>query len=139
MSLCLGTQYTDATAATSDMDGMTNTATLVGHTSHSHPAAKAARDFKYKDDVDAGAHPSGTSGWFLPSAGQWDKMTGTGGYGTANIMHTSGDYTGLEEAGYWLSTEKDKDNAWNFIIGQNVGVASSAKHSSVHVRSCLAF
>ena len=139
-NLCLGTQYADATAATSDMDGMANTTTLAGHTTpHSHPAAVAASEFKYKDDVAAGAHPTGTSGWFLPSVGQWDEMIGTGGYGLANMKLTSGDYTGLEDAGYWLSTEKDDNNAWNFIIGQNVEFVIVAKHSSVHVRSCLAF
>ena len=66
-------------------------------------------------------------------------MIGTGGYGLAKLITTSGGYTGLQDASYWLSTECDKDKAWCFSIGQNVGFVTASKSNPSHVRSCLAF
>ena len=77
---CLTTQYDNKDEAKTDIAGIANTDRLVGHASHTHDAANAARNYKYAAIADVGAHPTGTSAWFLPSAGQWDKMiTAVGG------------------------------------------------------------
>lgn len=130
---CLGAgrQFSTVDAAKTDMAGIDNTDALVGTTPHNHGdnAAKAAREFKYKDGVDAGAHPTGTSAWFLPSAGQWDKMiTAAGGY--ANLSLQAGTF-------YWLSTEYNDGNAWDFE--PYTGWYNDLKNSTYNVRACLAF
>ena len=57
------------------MAGLANTDRLLDPSyEHNHLAASAARNYKYKKEADNGAHPKGTSEWFLPSVGQWDKM-----------------------------------------------------------------
>ena len=71
---CLTNQYSDESDAKRDMAGIANTDALCSHATHTHAAAKAARDYSV-------TRPAGTSAWFLPSAGQWDKMaTAAGGY-----------------------------------------------------------
>ena len=130
---CLGTYYSSESAAKGDMAGLANTDALVSHISHNHAAAIAARNYKYADDVDEGAHPEVTSAWFLPSAGQWDKMaTAAGGY--ANLQ-TNAD---LQSLYYWSSSEYSAYDAWYFRAYYgfwscvNLGV-------NYLVRPCLAF
>ena len=77
---CLGTQYDYATKL-NDLAGIANTDALVGHV-HTHDAASAARGYN------SGTHPTGTSAWFLPSAGQWHKMA-AGDY-KANLQTNAG-------------------------------------------------
>lgn len=141
---CLGTQYDDATAAKTDMAGIANTDALVGTTPHNHGdnAAKAAREFKYKDGVDAGAHPIGTSDWFLPSAGQWQKMIDAAG----TIEAFRGGFSGitgasdLQSYGYYkLSTEYDATKSWVFYFGSSGNWQNSPKTNTARVRACLAF
>lgn len=128
---CLGTghQYDNASAAKTDMAGIANTDALVGHGSHTHAAASAARNYKYTSTATAGAHPTGTSAWFLPSAGQWDKMaTAVGGYNQLD----------LQSDVYWSSSERGADYAWLFLSGDgdwNFGY----KENVYLVRACLAF
>ena len=124
--ICLLNQYSDETDAKTDMAGIANTDALVGHATHTHAAASAARGYN------GGTHPTGTSTWFLPSAGQWDKMiTAAGGsYGTLkqNASLQSG-------YGYWSSTEKAAYYAWlvNVFWGEDI------KDEGYYVRSALAF
>ena len=128
---CLGTQYSVEADAKGDMAGIVNTTTLVGHTHH--PAAVAASEFKYKDDVDAGAHPDGTSAWFLPSAGQWQKMaTAAGSY---ENLKTN---TGLSVFFYWSSTEYNTSDAWSFLSSTGTW-GNRSKGNNSRVRACLAF
>ena len=137
---CLTTLYSYGNH-NNDMAGIANTDVLVSHTGHTHDAASAARGYN------SGTHPTGTSEWFLPSAGQWNKMIGTGGYGVANLMTTAGGYTGLTSPEYWSSTEKDYDsecerpeNAFYFYILNNSGdTFYSIKLGLKSVRACLAF
>jgi hypothetical protein len=157
--LCLGTgkQKGDETAAKGDMAGIANTDYLINHTytpTHTHAAAKAARDYKYVSTAAAGAHPTGTSAWFLPSAGQWNKMFYANGsdesrYSDLNTTITNAGGTGLATGpGYWSSTECDDDEkAWQWcdadILDSNpvLGWDKKEKESSstIHVRACLAF
>ena len=92
---CLTNPYSSESAAKGDMAGMANTNALVNHATHytHHDAANAARDYSV-------TRPAGTSAWFLPSAGQWDKMaTAAGGY--ANLQTNAG----LQSIWYWSSSE----------------------------------
>ncbi len=130
---CLGTQYVyDGNSNTefNDLAGIANTDALVGHDSHTHAAAKAARDYN------SGTHPAGTSAWFLPSAGQWDKMaTAAGSY--ANLITNAG-LQGDEFSAYWSSTECDAEHAW-FFIPKFGGWNLNNKDGGNLVRACLAF
>ena len=105
------------------MAGLANTDALVGHDSHTHAAANAARNYN------SGTHPTGTSAWFLPSAGQWDKMA-TAASGYNNL--------GLQSSTYWSSSELDAYSAW--VFGSGYGYwGSRYKDDNYLVRSCLAF
>ena len=126
---CLGSQYENETAAKGDMAGIANTDALVGHTTHTHAAANAARNYN------SGTHPTGTSAWFLPSAGQWDKMiNAAGGYST---LRTN---AGLQSSNYWSSTESGSFFAWSYYFGNGCWNLGNFKdQSSYYVRAALAF
>ena len=125
---CLGTQY-DSSTKFNDLAGIYNTDALVNNTGHTHAAASAARGYN------SGIHPTGTSAWFLPSAGQWNKMIGATGLN--NLGLTGNAY-------YWSSTEKDADRAWiistfDYEWGKLFGFAKDDDSSPSRVRACLAF
>ncbi len=124
---CLGTQYNDETAAKGDMAGIANTDALIAHGTHTHAAATAARNYN------SGTHPTGTSAWFLPSAGQWQKMIDAA-TGYNNLMTNAG----LKSKGYWSSTERNSSSAWNyrFLTGTWTRVGKDLEY---YVRSVLAF
>ena len=123
---CLGTQYNNSTMF-NDLAGIDNTDALVNHTDHAHAAASAARDYN------SGTHPAGTSAWFLPSAGQWDKMMGSTGLGRSNLGLQE-----MENTRYWSSTERNAKNAWYFR-SDNGDWGNYAKDNVYQVRACLAF
>lgn len=124
---CLGTQYDNSTKF-NDLAGIANTDALVGHNSHTHNAASAARDYN------SGTHPAGTSAWFLPSAGQWDKMIGSTGLGLSNLGL-------LANVSYWSSTEDGAYRAWGFnsYNGYWADSGSGKGAVTIRVRACLAF
>ena len=126
---CLGTghQFYSEAGAKGDMAGIDNTDALV-NTGHTHDAASAARDYN------SGTHPTGTSVWFLPSAGQWDKMA-TAATGYANLKTNAG----LQESVfYWSSTESSYDDAW--VFDSNGYWFNYSKDFNIPlVRACLAF
>lgn len=122
-STCLTTQYSSESAAKADMAGIANTDALVSHTSHTHNAASAARNYN------SGTHPTGTSAWFLPSAGQWDKMA-TAASGYNNL--------GLQSFRYWSSSERSANDAWMFYSDFGYWYDRD-KDSDNLVRACLAF
>ena len=119
---CLGTQYDNSTKF-NDLAGIDNTDALVGHDSHTHAAANAARNYN------SGTHPTGTSAWFLPSAGQWDKMA-TAASGYNNL--------GLQSYVYWSSSESGANYAWGYDSGNGIWGGGDKKISYI-VRACLAF
>ena len=123
-STCLTTQYSSESAAKADMAGLANTDALVGHGSHTHAAANAARNYN------SGTHPTGTSAWFLPSAGQWDKMaTAASGYNNLGLL-SGNNY-------YWSSSEKSYMCAWYFKTSPDWH--NGTKTDIAYVRACLAF
>ncbi|MBQ9652588.1 MAG: hypothetical protein IJV13_10360 [Prevotella sp.] len=124
---CLTTQYNNTSDAKADMAGLANTNALVIHASHTHNAAKEARNYN------GGTHPTGTSTWFLPSAGQWDKMvTAAGGYVNLNIKAS------LNNRNYWSSSECTKSQAWDLTF-TNGSWGYGNKRTDWRVRACLAF
>ena len=124
---CLGNQYDNSTKF-NDLAGIANTDALVGHNSHTHAAASAARDYN------SGTHPAGTSAWFLPSAGQWDKMIGSTGLGLSNLgLLVSASYSS-----YWSSSEREDYVAWYFYVNNGDWNFYDKDHAR-QVRACLAF
>ena len=123
---CLATQY--ISSYREDMAGIANTDALIAHGSHTHAAASMARNYN------SGTHPIGTSAWFLPSSGQWNKM-----------ITTAGDYTTLGsnanlQGWYWSSTESGVRNIWIYAFTDyGGGCVGDPKDSDNHVRSALAF
>ena len=135
---CLSKQYSN-TGMNVDMAGIANTDDLVNNTSssHDHAAAKAARNYK-------NIHPTGTSEWFLPSAGQWYKMKTAAGGNTALRDSFSGvGGTNLYSSGtYWSSTERKESQYKAYYYQVNNGSTSNAaihNNTSYRVRACLAF
>ena len=123
--ICLTTQYDSEYDAKTDMAGIANTDYLINNapTGHTHNAASAARNYN------SGTHPTGTSAWFLPSAGQWDKMaTAAGGY----------DKLGLESSFYWSSSERSANRAWGFYADVGFWLNVNKVDDGL-VRACLAF
>lgn len=131
---CLGTghQFDSEAGAKGDMAGIDNTDYLIDHApaGHAHDAASAARGYN------SGTHPAGTSAWFLPSAGQWDKMAAAAG-SYANLIANAG-LQGGWDAAYWSSTEGGADFAWLFD-SSNGNLSTYGKDYDFQVRACLAF
>lgn len=122
---CLGKQYGSWDDPTVDMSGIANTDMLVSD-GHDHDAASAARNYN------GGTYPAGTSEWFLPSAGQWQKMiTAAGSY--ANLVSNAN--LKSENDPYWSSTEKGNGSAWTYAYGKWDYYGGT----SFYVRACLAF
>lgn len=148
---------TDAIAtALGFMNGITCTSTLTaaGHSSHGHTAATAAA---YNNGTTA---PTGTSGWFMPSMGQWNLIVqglATKKAGSAvttdleedienntykannlNSVITDAGGTGLKADSYWASTEENLVRAWTMDFWH--GYATNfAKSVDGNVRSIIAF
>ena len=134
---CLVSQKNSEAEAQGDMAGIANTDYLIDHAgTHTHSAATAARQFKYVSTADAGAHPTGTTKWFLPSAGQWKKMIDA--YGFTNLKATAGDYNGMS-GNYYLSTENTASFAWGFSFYNDSWPKIQKTINNRKVRSCLAF
>ena len=88
----------DGLKRTENVSGYTNTATLTADaaTAEKYPAAKAAKEYTTL------AAPTGTTGWFLPSAQQWMKMqTGLGALEESSIKWN-----------YWFDNDHLGATAW---------------------------
>ena len=83
-----------------------------------------------------GVHPTGTSAWFLPSAGQWDKMaTAAGGYD--NLRTNAGLAT---DGSWWSSSENAAGIVWAYnALGYAKRWETTGKDYSPIVYPCLAF
>ena len=123
---CLGTghQFNYEADAKGDMAGIDNTDYLINHApdGHTHAAASAARNYN-------STHPAGTSAWFLPSAGQWDKMIDAAGLSNLDLQ---------ESAYYWSSTERNARRVW-YLISSNGYCDYNPRDRDYLVRACLAF
>ena len=126
---CEGTYINDVSDAKSDMAGITKTNVLIAQTTHTHTAAIEARNYN------SGNHPEGTSAWFLPSAGQWEKMIAAAGNYSALITRASL----KSDDNYWSSSELSSYFAWRYDGIYGSGWGQDSKDISRYVRSCLAF
>lgn len=150
---CLGiTSYSETNPPVDDKSGISYTNTLTND-GHGHNAATIA-----KSNYDIAA-PMGTSGWFLPSLGQWNLIvqglatkkigsavttdltnTENDAYTSENLnsVITSAGGTGLKSSQYWSSRENPLDYAWmmNFVSGS---AGLRVKNSDCYVRSVIAF
>ena len=127
---CMGNLY-DASTKTNDMAGIANTDYLINHApdGHNHAAATAARNYN------SGTHPTGTSEWFLPSAGQWDKMIdAAGGYATLKSNANLSQYSTC-----WSSTENEAGKAWAYEFYLDGSWFGYPKYYGNSVRAVLAF
>ena len=120
---------------------------------HVHAAAQKARAYKYDASVSAGAHPTGTSQWFLPTMYQWNLMvkamcggstdltTSTNNsYKAAgfNTKITAAGGTGVQANTYWSSVESNTYSAWRMRFDR--GDANYNYKAGTHyVRPVLAF
>ena len=132
-----GHQYGEANLS-NDLTGIANTDELVKHASHTHYAAKAAREYKYADGVDAGAHPYGTSEWFLPSAGQWNLMMSAAG-GHTELQSNANLSNSTQVGYYWASTEVGTKQAWRYYFNDGNWYIVDKTSTNRLVRACLAF
>lgn len=151
---CLSSSQTsDITIALGFKDGIACTGTLNSHF-HDHDAAYAAM-------MNNGTPPpTGTSGWFMPSMGQWNLIVqglATKKAGSAvtddlaeevenntykadnlNSVITDAGGTVFQNSSYWASTENTFVLAWAMHFWW--GYASSyAKNTNRYVRSVIAF
>ena len=127
---------------------------------HTHDAAKAVNNYQYDASVSAGAHPTGTSQWFLPTIGQWilivKGMCGDHGdlrmstamdtgindnYKTAsfdtNITAAGG--TSVQNLFFWPSIEKDIDASWGVDFVNGRASYYTKIGNMAYVRAVLAF
>jgi len=144
---CLATQY-ELDKLTNDMAGIANTTALIAHGTHAHQAASVARSYN------SSTHPTGTSDWFLPSAGQWEKMINA----CKNVLGTNNNYTDLRDGFstrggtnllsdyYWSSTEANNQRAWLYKFGDDYSPGEwggydkdNWNHPNIYVRSAIAF
>lgn len=141
----------DIATAIGYKDGISSTNTLTSD-GHYHEAATAAVS------NNGTAAPTGTSGWFLPSMGQWNLIVQglaskkAGSAVTTNISTSGNDtYTASNlnsvitdaggtgfNGGYQSSTQYDSDDCWHMNISE--GRASNyVFYAGDYVRSVLAF
>lgn len=151
------TNYTDVSQAVSTFQsGLSNSQYYEFDNETNYPAFYAAlhNTITTSDGISADAPDPGTSGWFLPSLYQWNKIVqGLSGQ-SANLSDDPNDnYTasslnakitaaggdGLQEDAYWSSTEYDGEYAWLFYAGGGLVTNKSEKYGEYYVRSVFAF
>ena len=159
---CMSNHYLNVDNAMSDMAGIANTDVLFAEKDkeetrdnvymyhpqitgrHNHPAATVARNYKYNDSAEAGAHPEGTSTWFLPSLGQWYMMVGATNYHIPDWNYKElCEKVGMKKTAYWSSTEYvhnngDSGDAWEYQFDSGA-LNHAVKYYRRHVRAVLAF
>ncbi len=123
--------------------------TMDGTSGHTHSAAIAANNFST-------ARPSGASGWFLPSMGQWNLilkgLTGSSSNlstSTNNDFRTSNVNTKITAAGgtgfeyiysdYYSSTEYNYYKAWAVYLGEGKARSDEKNAGGANVRAVFAF
>lgn len=125
---CTSEPVTNVSTAITKMNGISNTSTLTSHhgtKTHGHYAAYSSSNYGV-------SRPSGASGWFLPSLGQWNEMVKSlvkkAGGTASNMTETSNNNmlgsvfeSVIINAGgtpltarQWSSTEYSAENAWHY-------------------------
>ena len=126
---CLGDM--DSGAASADMNGRVNTQCLVSD-SQTHPAANYCNTFS------AVSSGKGSSGWYLPAAGELKAMSYS--YGAINLGLQKLSKTQISSNYYWSSSEYNNGsdyNAW-VVRPSDGGMDYNSKGGSYRVRCVLA-
>lgn len=151
--------YTDVSQAVStSQSGLSNSQYYEFDNETDYPAFYAAlhNTITTSDGISADAPDPGTSGWFLPSLYQWNKIVqGLSGQSadlsdypndnytasSLNAKITAAGGTGLKDYdAYWSSTEYDGDHAWLFYAPSGLVTDKSPKNEYPYcVRSAFAF
>lgn len=153
-----GDTYTTSATAATDMEGYTKTQHLLAKQTSTLTFDAAQAAVNYCNSVPA---PDGTSGWFLPSSGQWTEIfVGLGQLDRSDISGTSisskasdfkdkanallsavgEDKVDLFANGYvWSSSEVGMSSAYYAYIFYTLAFYGYYKDSEFAVRSVLAF
>ena len=129
---CL-TDYGNSSSAQTDFNGATNTTCIVNYSSsNSYPAAEYCNNYK---PVSSG---TGSSGWYLPAAGELYVTSFS--YGAINLGLQKLSKTQLSANYYWSSSEYSNNYAWRVrpSDGNMLGNRFS-KSNYYRVRCVLAF
>ena len=152
--------YKNGFACTNTLVNSNGSGVSVYCSGHTHAAATAAKNntITTESGITASA-PSGTSGWFLPSMGQWNlivqglatKKSGStvstalttssnSTYQASNLnsVITDAGGTGFQAGGYWSSTEYGTERAWYMYFGTGRPY-DDLKTNNHYVRAVLAF
>ena len=131
---CL-TNYNSSSTAMTDMNGKTNTMCLVNYSSsYSYPAAEYCNTFS------AVSNGKGSSGWYLPAAGELYSMSFS--YGAINLGLQKLSKTQISSSYYWSSSEGSYGNGYNaWVVRPSDGGVDDGYHKSYRrpVRCVLAF
>ena len=149
-----GIEYTESLAASN------GSGTYTSCSGHTHAAATAAKNYA-SGGVEATNvartstwMTSNTSGWFLPSIGQWNLIvkgltgdtsglttSGNSAYNAAAVnkyIQTAAGGAGVQSNYYWSSVECNTDSAWGMIF--SYGRAGNFNRTyNYYVRPVLAF
>ena len=127
---CL-TNYKSSSTAMTDMNGKTNTMCLVNYSSsYSYPAAEYCNTFS------AVSNGKGSSGWYLPAAGELYSMSFS--YGAINLGLQKLSKTHISSNYYWSSSEYDSYYV-RYVTPSDGYVGVDFKHYSHRVRCVIAF
>lgn len=143
----------DALKRTTDVSGYTNTMTLLGKDDPATNYPAAYKAYHYGEADGELAAPTGTTGWFLPSAQQWVKMqeglgeldesvivwdtwfdsdhTATDNWNTALAKAGTGKYDSMTNATqirqYWCSSERNVTDAVRMAVDPNASSGAGNK------------
>ena len=110
-----GTTAKGREAAIADMDGRTNTSTIITTLGDNAPAAKYCQGY-YPSNVESNDGNFGAGRWWLPSAGElwmmWSHLIEIN-----RIMSVIGGTELNRSQWYWSSTEGSATNAWGLYFG----------------------
>ena len=131
---CL-TNFNSSSTAMMDMNGKTNTMCLVNYSSsYSYPAAEYCNTFS------AVSNGKGSSGWYLPAAGELYSMSFS--YDAINLGLQKLSKTKISSSYYWSSSESyggygSNGRAW-VVVPSDGYLTSYGKINSFPVRCVLA-
>ena len=130
---CL-TDYDSISSAQTDFNGAQNTSCIINYSSsNSYPAAEYCNNYR---PVSSG---TGSSGWYLPAAGELYVMSSS--YEAINLGLQKLSKTKLQNAYYWSSSETNNGDEYALSVNPSDGLMGGyyVKPGNARVRCVLAF